>query len=194
MHSPTQPHPNLTISFEHDTSQDVLHVMLEPYKGSTYFLSLDGFPDVFLRHSDWDNRCVGISLKYVARHLEADAPTAEALRQLAERLVAQHGPVCRSASGLMSRRVLNDNPAITWRYYAFGEMLYVDLRRDIDHTEYDTADGDPDVIVRRDPQENDRVVGFMVERIPRRFGTDLPDDEDLRALARELVARYAPQI
>lgn len=191
MHSRTRPHPDPTLSFEHDTSQDVLHVMLEPYKGSTYFLSLEGFPDIFLRHSDWDKRCVGVSLKYVSRHLATDAPTNEALRQLADRLFAQYGSVCRSASGLMSRRVLNDNPAITWRYYAFGEILYVDLRRDIGHTDYDTAAGDPDVIVRRDPQENDRVVGFMVERIPRRFGTDMPDDADLRALARELIAQYA---
>ena len=191
MHSRTQPNPDLTISFDHDAARDVLHVMLEPYDGSTYFLSLEGFPDIFLRHADWDNRCVGISLKYVSRHLDAQDPRA--LRQLADRLVAQYAPVCRNASGLMSGRVLNDDPAITWRYYAFGEILYVDLRREIGHTEYDAADDDPDVIVRRDPQENDRVVGFMVEHIPRRFGTDMPDDEDLRALARELIARYAPQ-
>ncbi|MCY3944715.1 MAG: hypothetical protein OXF44_00340 [Anaerolineaceae bacterium] len=193
MYSRTHPHPNPTLSFEYDTARDVLHVMLEPYDGSTYFLSLDGFPDVFLRHSDWDKRCVGISLKYVSRHLERDAPTAGTLRQLADRLVAQHAPVCRKAGGLMSRRVLDDNPAVTWKYHAFGEILYVNLRRDIGHTDYDTADDDPDVIVRRDPQENDRVVGFMVERIPRRFGTDMPDDEALRALARELIARYAPE-
>ncbi len=193
MHSHTQPNPDLTLSFEYDAGQDVLHLMLEPYSDSTYFLSLEGVPDVFLRHSDWDKRCVGISLKYVSRHLDAQAPRAEALRQLADRLVAQHAPVCRSASGLMSRRVLNDDPAITWRYYAFGEILYVNLRQEIGYTDYVTADGDPDVIVRRDPQENDRVVGFMVEHIPRRFGTDMPDDEDLRALARQLIAQYAPE-
>ncbi|MCE2488433.1 MAG: hypothetical protein J4G17_00465 [Anaerolineae bacterium] len=166
--------------------------MLEPYKGSTYFLSLEGFPDVFLRRSDWDNRCVGMSLKYVSRLLETDAPAAEALHQLADRLVAQHGQTCRHARGSMAPRMLDSDPDVTWSYYGFGEILYVDLRSDIGHSDYETADDQPDVIVRRDPQENERVVGFMVERIPRRLGTDMPDDEDLRALARELIARHAP--
>lgn len=186
------PHPVSTLAFEYDEGQDVLHVMLEPYNGSTFFLSLEGFPEVFLRHSDWDKRCVGISLKYVSRHLETDAPTAEALRQLADRLVAQHGSACRHAGGLMSPRMLDGNPAVTWRYYGFGEILYVDLRQEIGHTDYVADDDDPDVIVRSDPQQNDRVVGFMVEHIPQRLGTDMPDDEELRALVNELIARYVP--
>ena len=181
-----------TLTFEYDAGQDVLHVMLEQYEGSTFFLSLEGHPDVFLRHADWGMRCVGISLKYVSRHLGTDEPRDGALRRLAERLVAQHGQACRDASGIMAPRVLNDDPDITWNYYGFGEILYINLRRDIGLTDYVTVDGQPDVILRRDPNENDRVVGFMVEHVPQRFGTDMPTDGQLRALASELIEKYAP--
>ena len=187
------PNPIPTLTLEYDAGQDVLHVMLEQYEGSTFFLSLAGHPDVFLRHTDWGMRCVGISLKYVSRHLGTDEPADGALRRLAERLAAQHGQACHDARGIMAPRVLNDDPNVTWSYYGFGEILYVDLRHPIGLTDYVTADDQPDVIVRRDPQENDRVVGFMVEHIPRRFGTDMPDDEDLRALASELIEKYAPK-
>ncbi len=186
---------NPEITIEYDAGEDVLHIFLEPVVDETFFVSLQHQPDIFLRLRCWGSKFVGISRKPASPHLGTKSPAPDAMRQLADELVAQYGqmePDEISRHQYKAVHVFDDDPNVTWSYEPFSEILYVDLRRPIGYTDYVTADDDPDVIVRRDPQENDRVVGFMVERIPRRFGTDMPDDEDLRALARELVARHAP--
>ena len=116
------------------------------------------------------------------------------MRRLAEELVAQYGQMGAdeiSRHQYKASHTLDGDPRVTWSYEPFSEILYVNLRRDIGHTDYVTADGQPDIILRRDPNESDRIVGFMVEYIPQRFGTDMPTDGQLRALASELIEQYA---
>ena len=196
---PSQPTlRDLPFTLEYDAEDDVLHVLLEgngDQAGFITFVSLIDKPDIFLRINEWDRRCLGISLKPASPRLGTKAPGRDAMRRLADELVAQYGQMEAaeiSRHQYKASHKLDGDPGVTWSYEPFSEILYVNLRRDIGHTDYVTADGQPDVILRRDPNENDRVVGFMVEHVPRRFGTDMPDDEALRALASELIARYAP--
>ncbi|MDE0610563.1 MAG: hypothetical protein OXH77_11735 [Anaerolineaceae bacterium] len=189
---------DVPLTFEYDADEDVLHIFTEGNRddsGFITFVSLIEQPEVFLRVNQWNSRIQGISVKLASLRLGTGVPTRKAMRQLADELVLQYGrmePEELSRHQYKASHKLDDYPYVTWRYEPFSEILYVNLRRDIGHTDYLTADGDPDVIVRSDPQENDRVVGFMVEHISRRFGTEMPTVEQLRALARELVAQYAP--
>ena len=196
---PSQPTlRDLPFSLEYDADEDVLHVLLEgngDQAGFITFVSLSDNPDVFLRVNEWDRRCLGLSLKPASPRLGTRAPDPDAMRRLADELVAQYGQMGAdeiSRHQYKASHRLDGDPGVTWSYEPFSEILYVNLRHPIGLTDYVTADDQPDVILRRDPQENDRVVGFMVEHIPRRFGTDMPDDEALRALASELIAQYAP--
>ena len=187
-----------TLGLEYDEGEDVLHILLDGHgdqSGFITFVNLIERPEIFLRVNQWNSRIQGISVKPASLRLGTGVPTREAMRQLADGIVTQYGrmePEELSRHQYKASHKLDDYPDVTWSYEPFSEILYVDLRRDIGHTDYLTADGDPDVVVRSDPQENDRVVGFMVEHIPRRFGTEMPIVEQLRALARELVAQYAP--
>ena len=186
---------NLEITCEYDAGEDALHIFLEPVVDETFFVSLQDQPDIFLRRRCWGSKFVGISLKPASPRLGTRAPDHDAMRRLADELVAQFGQMEAaeiSRHQYKTSHQLDGDPGVTWSYEPFSEILYVNLRRDIGHTDYVTADDQPDVIVRRDPQENDRVVGFMVEHIPRRFGTDMPTDGQLRVLASELVEKYAP--
>jgi len=189
----------IPLTFEYDAGEDVLHIFLDGSRddsGFITYISLIEQPEVFLRVNQWNSRIHGISVKPASLRLGTGAPSRDAMRQLADELVLQYGrmePEELSRHQYKASHKLDDYPDVTWSYEPFSEILYVNLRRDIGHTDYLTADDDPDVIVRSNPQENDRVVGFMVEHIPRRFGTEMPTRGQLRALARELVARYAPQ-
>ena len=185
----------IPLTFEYDAGEDVLHIFLDGSRddsGFITFVSLIEQPDIFLRVNQWDSRIQGISVKPASLRLESRTPAADAMRQLAAGLVAQYGQMEHeeiSRHQYKAVHKLDEDSDVTWSYEPFSEILYVNLRRDIGYTDYLTADGDPDVIVRSDPQENDRVVGFMVEHIPRRFGTEMPTRGQLCALARELVAR-----
>ncbi len=189
---------NLQFTFEHDSTEDVLHILLDECRNNSGFItwvSLSDNPDVFLRVNEWDRRCLGISLKPASPRLGTRAPDPDAMRRLAEELVAQYGQMGAdeiSRHQYKASHRLDGDPGVTWSYEPFSEILYINLRHPIGLTDYVTADDQPDVIVRRDPKENERIVGFMVEHIPRRFGTGMPDDEALRALASELIAQYAP--
>ena len=188
----------IPLTFEYDAGEDVLHIFLDGSRddsGFITFVNLIERPEIFLRVNQWDSQIQGFSVKPASIRLGTKAPGQEAMRQLADELVLHYGRMEPEELSRHQYKVvhkLDDDPNVTWSYEPFSEILYVNLRRDIGHTEYDPADDQPDVIVRRDPQDNDRVVGFMVEHIPRRFGTEMPNRGQLRALARELVARYAP--
>lgn len=187
-----------TLGLDYDEGEDVLHILLDEHgdhSGFITFVSLVDQTDIFLRVNQWNRQCLGISLKPASLRFGTKAPTRDAMRQLADELVERYGRTDAdeiSHHQYKASHRLDDYPDVTWSYEPFSEILYVNLRRDIGQTDYLTADDDPDVIVRSDPQENDRVVGFMVEHIPRRFGTDMPTEGQLRALARELIEKYVP--
>ncbi|MCY3907764.1 MAG: hypothetical protein OXF63_11000 [Anaerolineaceae bacterium] len=185
------------VALDHDSEEDVFHVILQPDRpdlSDSYFVNLGDQPDIFLRRMVWGSRLVGISVKPASIRLGTKAPGQEAMRRLADELVAQYGQldadeIARHQYDTSHR--LDEDSGITWSYEPFSESLYIDLEQGVTDRENHEADGYPHLYLRH-ACDDDRIVGMFMISVARYLGTEMPIVEQLRALARELVAQYAP--
>ena len=196
---PSQPTlRNLQFTFEHDSTEDVLHILLDECRnnsGFITFVSLIDKPDIFLRINEWDRRCLGISLKPASPRLGTKAPDDDAMRRLADELVAQFGQMEAaeiSRHQYKASHKLDGDPRVTWSYEPFSESLYIDLGQDVEEKDDVEVEGYPHLYLRR-AHDDDRIVGFFMIHVAHYLGTDMPTDGQLRALASELIVRYAPK-
>lgn len=184
------------IALDHDSEEDVFHVILQPDRPDirdSYFVSLNGQPDIFLRRTVWGAKLVGISVKPASLRLGTMTPTNDAMRRLADELIARYGQM---GADEISRHQYDtshklDDSDITWSYEPFSESLYIDLEQGVEDRENVEADGYPHLCLRH-ARDDDRVVGMFMILVAHYLETDMPTDRQLRTLARELVARYAP--
>lgn len=182
---------NLEITSEYDAAEDAFHVFLGPNLDDTFFVSLEDQPDVFLRRRYWAFRLAGISVKPASGRFGGTSPSAAAMRRLAKTLVARYLPIADSLRVKKQQRPLGDNPWPAWDYDAFQDTLYVDLEPDARCGDYRVARDQPEVVLRHNPGDG-RLISLFGERVTRQLGTEMPTDAQLRSLARELIARYAP--
>ncbi len=188
---------NLQFTFEHDSTEDVLHILLDECRnnsGFVTFVSLVDQPDVFLRVDEWDRRCLGISVKPASPRLGSRAPDDDAMRRLADELVAQYGQMGAdeiSRHQYQASHRLDGDPRVTWSYEPFSESLYIDLEQDVEEKDDVEVEGYPHLYLRR-AHDDDRIVGLFMIHVAHYLGTDMPTDDQLRALASELIAQYAP--
>ncbi len=188
---------NLQFTFEHDSTEDVLHILLDECRnnsGFVTFVSLIDQPDVFLRVDEWDRRCLGISLKPASPRLGTRAPDHDAMRRLADELVAQYGQMGAdeiSRHQYKASHTLDGDPRVTWSYEPFSESLYIDLEQGETERDNVETEGYPNLYLRR-ACDDDRIVGMFMILVAHYLGTDMPTDGQLRALASELIAQYAP--
>ena len=184
-------------SLEYDAGEDVLHVLLEgngDQAGFITWVSLIDNPDVFLRVNEWDRRCLGISLKPASPRLGTRAPGHDAMRRLADELVAQYGQMGAdeiSRHQYKASHTLDGDPGVTWSYEPFSESLYIDLEQGVTERDNVETEGYPNLYLRR-ACDDDRIVGMFMILVAHYLGTDMPTDGQLRALARELIEKYAP--
>ncbi len=182
------------ITCEYDVGEDALHIFLEPVVDETFFVSLQHQPDIFLRRRCWGSKFVGISLKPASPRLGTKAPDHDAMRRLADELVAQYGQMEAaeiSRHQYKTSHKLDDDPRVTWSYEPFSESLYIDLEQDVEEQDDVEVEGYPHLYLRR-AHDNDRIVGLFMIHVAHYLGTDMPTDDQLRALASELIAQYAP--
>ena len=188
---------DLPFTLEYDAEDDVLHVLLEgngDQAGFITFVSLVDQPDVFLRVDEWDRRCLGISLKPASPRLGTSTPGHDAMRRLADELVAQYGQMGAdeiSRHQYKASHTLDGDPRVIWSYEPFSESLYIDLEQDVEEKDDVEVEGYPHLYLRR-AHDNDRIVGLFMIHVAHYLGTDMPTDDQLRALASELIAQYAP--
>ena len=188
---------NLQFTFEHDSTEDVLHILLDECRNNSGFItwvSLVDQPDVFLRVDEWDCRCLGISLKPASPRLGTKAPDDDAMRRLADELVAQYGQMEAaeiSRHQYKASHTLDGDPRVTWSYEPFSESLYIDLEQDVEEKDDVEVEGYPHLYLRR-AHDDDRIVGLFMIHVAHYLGTDMPTDGQLRALASELIEKYAP--
>lgn len=182
---------NLEITSEFDAAEDAFHIFLGPNLDDTFFVSLENQPDIFLRRRYWAFRLAGISVKPASGRLGSKSPSEAAMRRLAKKLVARYVPIAESLKVKKRQRPLGEKPWPAWDYDAFQDTLYIDMETDARNGDYRVARDQPDVVLRHDPGDG-RLISLFEERVARHLGTDMPTDGQLRALASELVARYAP--
>ena len=194
---PSQPTlRDLPFTLEYDADEDVLHVLLEgngDQAGFITFVSLIDQPNIFLRINEWDRRCLGISLKPASSRLGTKAPDDDAMRRLADELVAQYGQMEAaeiSRHQYKASHTLDGDPRVTWSYEPFSESLYIDLEQDVEEKDDVEVEGYPHLYLRR-AHDNDRIVGLFMIHVAHYLGTDMPTDGQLRALASELIEKYA---
>ena len=186
---------NLVITFEYDGAEDALHVFLEPVVDETFFVNLQHRPDVFMRLRCWGSSLVGISVKPASLRLGTGVPTQDAMQRLADELVLQYGRMEHeeiSRHQYKASHKLDGYPGVTWSYEPFSESLYVDLENDVSGSDNVGEDDYPHLHLRL-ARDDERVVGMFMILVGNYLGTEMPTRGQLRALARELVARYAPQ-
>lgn len=189
---------DLPFTLEYDSDADVLHIFMdgnEDHSGFITFVSLGNNPDIFLRVNEWDRRCLGISVKPASLRLGSRTPGHDAMRRLADELVARYGqmePEEISRHQYEASHKLDDDSDITWSYEPFSESLYIDLEEDVSGSDNVEADGYPHLHLRY-ACDDDRIVGLFMILVAHYLETDMPTHAQLRSLARELVARYAPQ-
>ena len=196
---PSQPAlRDVPLTFEYDTGGDVLHIFAEGNRddsGFITFVSLIEQPDIFLRVNQWNSRIQGISVKPASLRLGSRTPAPEAMHRLADELVAQHGrmePEELSRHQYKASHKLDEDSGITWRYEPFSESLYIDLEEDVSGSDNVGVEDYPHLHLRL-ARDDDRVVGMFMISVARYLGTEMPTRGQLRALARELIARYAPK-
>lgn len=185
---------NPEITIEYDGGEDVLHIFLEPVVDETFFVSLQNQPDIFMRRRCWGSKLVGISVKPASLRLGSRTPGQDAMRRLADELVEQYGQMCAdeiSRHQYKAAHILDDDPDVTWSYEPFSESLYVNLEQGVTDLDNVEVEGYPHLYLRH-ARDDDRVVGLFMVLVGSYLGTDMPTDRQLRALARELIARYAP--
>ena len=185
---------NLVITFEYDCTEDALHVYLEPVVDETFFVNLQHQPEIFMRLRCWGSSLVGVSVKPASVRLGTKAPAPDAMRQLAAGLVAQYGQMEHeeiSRHQYKAVHKLDEDSDVTWSYEPFSESLYIDLEQGVTDRENEETDGYPNLCLRH-ARDDDRIVGMFMISVARYLGTGMPTRGQLRALARELVARYAP--
>ena len=187
------------VALDHDSEEDVFHVILQPDRpdlSDSYFVNLGDQPDIFLRRMVWGSSLVGISVKPASIRLGTKAPAPEAMRQLADELVAQYGQMEHeeiSRHQYKASHKLDEASDVIWSYEPFSESLYIDLEQGVTDRENYEADGYPHLYLRH-ACDDDRIVGMFMISVARYLGTEMPTRGQLRALARELVARYAPEV
>ena len=189
---PTLRDPPFTL--EYDAGEDALHIFLEPVIDETFFVSLQDQPDIFLRCMVWASEIAGISVKPASLRLGSRAPGPDAMRRLADELVAQYGQMEAaeiSRHQYKASHTLDGDPRVIWSYEPFSESLYIDLEQDVEEKDDVEVEGYPHLYLRR-AHDDDRIVGLFMIHVAHYLGTDMPTDGQLRALAGELITRYAP--
>ena len=189
---PTLRDPPFTL--EYDAGEDALHIFLEPVVDETFFVSLQDQPDIFLRRRCWGSKFVGISLKPASPRLGTSTPGHDAMRRLADELVAQYGQMEAaeiSRHQYKASHTLDGDPRVIWSYEPFSESLYIDLEQDVEEKDDVEVEGYPHLYLRR-AHDDDRIVGLFMIHVAHYLGTDMPTDGQLRALASELIEQYAP--
>ena len=189
---------NDSLTFEYDAGEDVLHIFVDGSRdesGFITFVSLIEQPEVFLRVNQWNSQIHGISVKPASLHLGTGVPTQDAMRQLADQLVLQYGRMEHeeiSRHQYKASHQLDGYPGVTWKYEPFSESLYIDLEEDVSGSDNVGEDDYPNLHLRL-ARDDERVVGMFMVLVGNYLGTEMPTRGQLRALARELIARYAPQ-
>ncbi len=188
---------DVPLTFEYDTGEDVLHIFMdgnEDHSGFITFVSLCDQADVFLRVNQWNSRIHGISVKPASLRLGTGTPTRDAMRRLADELVAQYGQMEHeeiSRHQYKAVHVLDDDPNVTWSYEPFSESLYVNLEQGVTDPDDVEVEGYPHLYLRH-ARDDGRIVGLFMILVGSYLGTDMPTHAQLRALARQLIAQYAP--
>ncbi len=185
---------NNEITLEYDAAEDALHIFLEPVVDETFFVSLQHQPDIFLRLRCWGSKFVGISRKPASPRLGAKSPAPDAMRQLADELVLQYGRMEReeiSRHQYKASHKLDDYPNVSWSYEPFSESLYINLEEDVSGSDNVGVEDFPNLHLRL-ARDDDRIVGMFMVLVGSYLGTEMPTRGQLSALARELIARYAP--
>ena len=185
---------NIEITLEYDAAEDALHIFLEPVVDETFFVSLQHQPDIFLRLRCWGSKFVGISRKPASLRLGTNVPTRNAMRQLADELVLQYGRMEReeiSRHQYKASHKLDDYPNVSWSYEPFSESLYIDLEEEVSGSDNVGVEDFPNLHLRL-ARDDDRIVGMFMVLVGSYLGTEMPTRGQLSALARELIARHAP--
>ena len=188
---------NVPLTFEYDAGEDVLHTFVDGSRddsGFVTFVSLIEQPEVFLRVNQWNSRIQGISVKPASLRLGTGVPTRDDMRQLADELVLQFGrmePEEISRHQYKASHKLDGYPDVSWKYEPFSESLYIDLEEDVSGSDNVGVEDYPNLHLRL-ARDDDRIVGLFMILVGSYLGTDMPTHAQLRALARELVAQYAP--
>ncbi len=192
------PNRSLEVALEYDNEDDAFHIILQPGRpdiDDSFFVSLKDQPDIFLRCTVWASEIAGISVKPASPRLGSKAPDDDAMRRLADELVAQYGQMEAaeiSRHQYKASHTLDGDPRVTWSYEPFSESLYIDLEQDVEEKDDVEVEGYPHLYLRR-AHDNDRIVGLFMIHVAHYLGTDMPTDGQLRALASELIAQYAPK-
>ena len=184
------------VALDHDSKEDVFHIILQPERPDireSYFVGLSDQPDIFLRRMVWGAKLVGISVKPASRRLGSQTPDHDAMRRLADELVAQYGQMdaAEIARHQYDTSHKLDDSNITWSYEPFSESLYIDLEQGVTDRENIETEEYPDLYLRH-ARDDDRIVGLFMIHVARYLETDMPTEAQLRSLVRELVARHAP--
>ena len=186
------------VALDYDSKEDVFHIILQPDRpdiSESFFVGLSDQPDIFLRRMIWGSSLVGISVKPASARLGTKTPTQDAMRQLADQLVLQYGRMEHeeiSRHQYKASHKLDGYPGVTWSYEPFSESLYVDLENDVSGSDNVGEDDYPHLHLRL-ARDDERVVGMFMILVGNYLGTEMPTRGQLCALARELIARYAPQ-
>ncbi len=189
---------NDPLIFEYDAGEDVLHIFMDGSRdnsGFVTFVSLIEQPEVFLRVNQWNSGIQGISVKPASARLGTTTPTQDAMRQLADQLVLQYGRMEHeeiSRHQYKASHKLDGYPGVTWSYEPFSESLYVDLEDDVSGSDNVGVEDYPHLHLRL-AHDDERIVGMFMVLVGNYLGTEMPTRGQLCALARELIARYAPQ-
>lgn len=183
----------LEVTCAYDAGEDALHIFLEPVVDETFFVNLQGQADVFLRLRCWGSRLVGISVKPASLRLGSRTPDNDAMRRLADELVERYGQMDSEEISRHQYKASHrlDDSDVTWSYEPFSESLYVDFEEDVSGSDNVEADGYPNLHLRH-ARDDDRIVGLFMILVARYLGTEMPTQGQLRSLAAELVAKYAP--
>ena len=191
------PNRSLEVALEYDNEDDAFHIILQPGRpdiDDSFFVSLKDQPDIFLRCMVWASEIAGISVKPASPRLGTSTPGHDAMRRLADELVAQYGQMEAaeiSRHQYKASHKLDGDPRVTWSYEPFSESLYIDLEQDVEEKDDVEVEGYPHLYLRR-AHDNDRIVGLFMIHVAHYLGTDMPTDGQLRALASELIEKYAP--
>ncbi len=188
---------NLPLTFEYDAGEDVLHIFVDGSRddsGFITFISLIEQPEVFLRVNQWNSRIHGISVRPASLRLGTNVPTRNAMRQLADELVACFGQMDAAEIARHQYKAshkLDDYPNVSWSYEPFSESLYIDLEEDVSGSDNVGVEDFPNLHLRL-ARDDDRIVGMFMVLVGSYLGTEMPTRGQLSALARELIARHAP--
>ena len=77
-------------TFEYDRVVDLLYILLEPFRGWSFYQSVTNDPGVMRRYSADDERLVGFMVENVKDRLSSEQTDDEALRSLASHIVDQY--------------------------------------------------------------------------------------------------------